>query len=339
MFNLKVLSKEDTEKLLEMNQVLDVVEEVYKLKSQDNTVVFPLVFHEFEPGVADMDIKSGWLKGSDIFGLKLVSWFGENVKKDLPALIGTILILDSKTGIPIGLLDGAHITGMRTGAAGALGAKYLARKNSETLLIVGAGHIATFQIAATLLTFPNIKNVLIYDGLNYETAEKMADNINTVLKKNFNFETPEHVSFSAVKDIKEATGQSDIIITVTPSKNPIIMKEWVKPGTHFSCIGADMSGKEEIDPEIFRNAKVFVDDIEQCINVGEIEIPVSKGILPKDKIAGELGDIILNKATGRENQEQITVFDATGTALLDLLTGKLALENAGNNGMGTTVNL
>lgn len=339
MFDIKVLSKEDTEKLLKMNDVIGVVENVYKSKSEDKTSVFPLIFEEFEPGVADMDIKSGWLKESNIFGLKLVSWFGENVKKGLPALVGTIMVMDSRTGVPIGILDGAHITGMRTGAAGALGAKYLARANSETLLIVGAGHVSTFLIAASLLLLPKIKRVMIYDPMNYDTALNKVKTIVDILKDNFGIDLDGRVNFTAVSDIKEATGKSDIIITVTPSKKPIIMKEWVNPGTHLSCIGADMSGKEEIDPEIFRGARVFGDDINQCINVGETEIPLSLGIINKEDIAGEIGDIIIGKTMGRENDDQITIFDATGIALLDLATANLALEEAKKASMGSTVNL
>jgi len=339
MFDIKVLNKEETEKVLKMSEVISVVENVYRLKSQGDTVVFPLIFHEFNPGVADMDIKSGWLKGSEIFGLKVVSWFGENPKKGLPALIGIIMILDATTGAPIGLVDGTHITGMRTGAAGAIGAKCLARENSGNLLIVGAGHIATFQIAATLMVLPNITNVMIYDPLDYKNAEKMASSIRSTLYEDFGITAGNSVTFQAVEDIQAATRKSDIIITVTPSKKPIIQKEWVRKGTHFSCIGADMSGKEEIDPTIFEDARVFVDDIEQCINVGEIEIPVAKGILKKEDIAGEIGDILTGKVPGRESDDQITVFDATGTALLDLLTGKLALDAADRLGIGASVKL
>jgi alanine dehydrogenase len=339
MFDLRVLNKNETKEVLSMNDVIQTVEEVYRLKAEGSTTVFPLIFHEFNPGVADMDIKSGWLKGHDIFGLKVVSWFGENEKKGLPALIGTILILDATTGAPLGLLDGSHITGMRTGASGAIGAKYLARSESENLLVVGAGHIATFEIAATLLLFPSIKNVMIYAPLHSEHAERMAVSIRNTLDEEFSITVSPEINFKAVTDIENAVRNSDIIITVTPSRKPLIKKEWVKAGTHFSCVGADMSGKEEIDPEIFAGARVFTDDTDQCIHVGEIEIPVAEGILKREAIAGEIGDIMIKKTTGRENKEQITVFDTTGTALLDLLTGKLALDSAGKKGIGCTVKL
>ncbi len=338
MFELKVLNAESAEKVLKVDEVVEAVEGVYKQKSDDDTVVFPLIFHEFSPGVADMDIKSGWVKGNKIFGLKLVSWFGENAAKGLPALVGAILVMDAETGLPKGILDGSYITAIRTGASGAIGAKALARKDSKTLMLVGAGHVATFQIAATLSIMPRIEKVYVYDGLSQENAEKFAADMPKTMAEKFDIDASK-VIFEAVTDLPKATADSDIIITVTPSREPIIKKDWVKPGTHFSCIGSDMSGKEEIDPEIVGSARVFVDDIPQCINVGEIEIPIKKGFLKPEEIAGEIGDVLTGKVAGRENSEQITVFDATGTALLDLVTGDLALSKAAQIGEVQTADL
>lgn len=127
MFNVKILSKEDIMQVIEMQPVMQCVEEVYKLKSEGDTVVWPTTFYEFDPGHADMDIKSGYLKGAKIFGHKTVSWFGANKEKGLPDLVGVIVVFDATNGLPIGILDGGYITGLRTGAAGAIGAKYLAR--------------------------------------------------------------------------------------------------------------------------------------------------------------------------------------------------------------------
>lgn len=338
MLEMKVLKMEDTVKVLKMKDVIETIEEVYRAQSAGASAIYPLITEEFVPGSAEMDIKSGWLKDAGIYGLKSVSWFEQNEKVGLPALLGTILIFDAKTGAPVGLLDGSHITGIRTGAAGAIGAKLLAREDAKNLLIVGAGHVATFQAAATLLSFPGLEKVMVYDGLDYDNADRFAKNLRGTLAADFGMENVK-AEFTAVKDIAEAVGQSDIIITVTPSREPIIKKEWVKPGTHFSCIGSDMAGKEEIDPQIFAGAKVFVDDIEQCINVGEIEIPIKKNIMNRENISGIIGDIITGKVSGRENDEQITVFDATGTALLDLLTGMLAIKEAEKQGLGQIIEL
>lgn len=349
MFKVKVLNQEVIEKTLDMKQVIEAVEKVYKLKSQSKADVWPMVFHEFEPGVADMDIKSGYLTDAEIYGLKLVSWYGDNEKKGLPALIGTTLVFDMTTGAPIGLLSAEHVTGMRTGAAGAIGAKYLARGGSENFLMVGTGHQASFQIAATLIAMNNIKKVRIYDPMNFEKAQELEGKIKDILRDKFlcHYEETDiydeiknklDVDFEAVDSIEDAVKLSDVIITATPSRNPMIMKEWVKPGTHISCIGSDMSGKQEIDERIFGIARVFVDDHNQAKNVGETEIPAKKGIIKDDNIS-EIGDLIIGKLSGRVDENDITIFDSTGIALQDLMVSKLALDTAKAKNLGEEVML
>ncbi len=351
MSKIKVFNQEVIEKILDMKSVIKVVEEVYTLKSEGKTELFPMVFHEFERGVADMDIKSGHIKDADIFGLKLVSWFGENPKKNLPPLFGTTMLFDSKTGRPLAILDAEYITGMRTGAAGAIGAKYLARRDSENLLMVGAGHQAIFQITATLIVMDNIKTVRIYDAVNHSNAVDLSRSIKEKIMNRFLSKYEEgseiykelhkkfDVKFEAVSDIKEAVGLSDIIISATPSRKPMIMREWVKKGTHFSCVGADMEGKQEIDENIFSIARVYVDDINQAVNVGETEIPIKAGSITKEDIIGEIGDVITERKEGRKSNDDITIYDTTGIALQDLLTSKLVLDIAHQRGLGVEVEL
>ena len=262
-----------------------------------------------------MDIKSGYLPEQHIFGHKTVAFMEANVQKGLPDLVGLIAVFSSETGMPLGLVDGSSVTGMRTGAAGAIGAKYLARKNSQNALIVGTGNQAPFQIAALLKVFPTLETIRIANPHNAGHAAAFASKIRAMLQTDFAIEAAS-VTFEGVSDLQEAVSDSDIIITITPSHTPLIQKEWVKPGTHFSCIGADMAGKEEIDSQIFEDAIVFV----------EIEIPLKQGTLSEDRICGELGDLILGKAAGRKSDTDITVFDSTGMALLDLAVADFLLK-------------
>ncbi len=332
MFEIQVLSKEDISKILRMNKVIDVVESVYKSKSEGMTDVWPTVFYDFNPGRADMDIKSGYLKSKQLFGHKTVTWFGANAEKNLPTLIGMIAVFDAETGVPIGITDASYITGMRTGAAGALGAKYLARKNSENLLIVGAGNQAIFQIAAVLTVIPDIKKVRVA-ALNPSKTKKFVESISHKLQNDFEISTP-GIIFEHAVDLESAVKESDIIISVTPAREPIIKRDWVQKGTHLSCIGADMEGKQEIDSEIMSSSIIFVDDIAHCKDAGEIEIPLKQGVISEKDIVGEIGDLILNKVTGRTSEDQITIFDATGMALLDIATAQVALNAAKETGLG-----
>lgn len=337
MFKVKVLNQAVLEEVLEMDMVIEAIEQVYTLKAENKTSLFPMVFHEFNPGVADMDIKSGHLKGADIFGLKLVSWFGENSKKDLPLLIGTTMIFDANTGAPQAILNADHITGMRTGAAGAIGAKYLAKKDAKTFLMVGTGHVAQFEIAATLLAIPGIETVKIYDPMSEERTRAYTETIKDKLSDKFSIN--KDISFEAVTDLEAAVGSSDIIITATPSRAAMIKKDWVQAGTHISCVGADMEGKQEIDEHLFKGNIVVVDDIGQAISVGETETAYKAGLIDQTSIYSEMGDIILKNKPGRTSDEDITIFDTTGIALQDLMTSKIALELADKKNLGITIDL
>lgn len=337
MFKVKVLNQAVLEEVLEMETVIEAIEQVYTLKAENKTTLFPMVFHEFNPGVADMDIKSGHLKGADIFGLKLVSWFGENKEKDMPLLIGTTMIFDANTGAPKAILNADHITGMRTGAAGAIGAKYLAKKDAKTFLMVGTGHVAQFEIAATLLAVDSIDHLKIYDPMSEETTQAYAATIKDKLKEKFNIKKDIHIE--AVSKLEEAVKQSDIIITATPSRAAMIKKEWVQPGTHISCVGADMEGKQEIDERLFADNIVIVDDIPQAISVGETETAYKAGLITEETIYSEMGDIILKTKEGRTSDQDITIFDTTGIALQDLMTSKIALELAEKKNLGVTIDL
>ncbi|CAH2715885.1 Delta(1)-pyrroline-2-carboxylate reductase [Neobacillus rhizosphaerae] len=337
MFDIRILSKEDVTKIITMQQVIEVVESVYKAKSESLTDVWPTVFYEFNRGKADLDIKSGYLKSKQLFGHKTVTWFGDNAEKGIPTLIGMIAVFDAETGMPLGMTDAAYITGMRTGAAGALGAKYLAREDAENLLIVGAGNQAIFQIAATLTTMPTIKKVRVA-AQQLANAKSFVEGIHYKLQHQFGISI-DNITFEAVEDLEKAVHDSHIIITITPSRKPIIKKEWLKIGTHISCIGADMVGKQEIDAEILTSSLLFVDDTKHCKEVGEIEIPLKQGVINETNIIGELGDLIVGKVKGRTSNEQITVFDATGMALLDIATADMALKQAEKNELGTKTNI
>ncbi len=332
-----VLNKAEVMQVIEMAPTIDAVENVYKMKSAGEAVAWPTVFHIFEEGVRDMDIRSGYLPEAHIFGHKTIGFFGGNTEKGLPTLMATLCLFDEFTGAPIGILDGSFITCVRTGAAGAIGAKYLARKDSKTLFVLGAGNIAAYQIAATIVCFPDLERVYIADLIAPDNAERFAAGICSRLKDELGIDAS-GIEFIATNDPAETVPQSDIVITVTPSREPVIKKEWIRPGMHFSTVGSDMEGKEELDPEIFRGAKVFVDDMAHCLEAGETEIPVKKGVIAAEDVH-EIGELLMGKVEGRTSDDDITIFDPAGMALLDIAAGKVAIELAQQKGMGSTVEL
>ncbi|MDD3289883.1 MAG: ornithine cyclodeaminase family protein, partial [Eubacteriales bacterium] len=311
-----ILNREEVKRVIDMREVIDKVRNVYQLKTQGKSVIWPLVNHEFVDEHAAMDIRSGYIKGEQLHGLKMLNNFPDNKEKGLPPFNGIMMVYDSNTGIPVGIMDASYITCVRTGAAGALGVDSLARKDAKTLMLLGAGKQSSFQIAATLILRPMIDTVYIVDPVNHQQAKDLAAAIKEQLKTDFDV-NGDYVTFIAEESTETAVRNSDAIITITPSRKPIIMKEWVRPGTHFSCIGSDMETKQEIESAIFAGARIFADDIDQCIRVGEMEIPLLQGVINKEDIAGEIGDLLSGNVPGRQSDQETTIFDATGLYILD----------------------
>lgn len=336
---VKILGRRELEQVLELPKVIEGVRTAYRLKAAGETAVWPLVAHDFQEQGAVMDIRSGAVMGEvQVHGLKMLNNFPRNREQGLPPFNGMLMLFDSRMGLPLGVLDAAYVTCMRTGAAGAVGAAALAREDAETLTVLGAGKQAMFQIAAVSTALPGIRRVFVADPLDQDNERAFAAACGDRLRRDFGIEARE-LSILPAGDLARAVGQSDIVITVTPSRAPVIRREWVRPGTHFSCIGADMEGKEEIDPELFRGARVFADDLDQCVRVGEMELPVKQGILTREQVAGEIGQVLAGQIPGRTGREQITIFDATGLALLDLITGRQAVEAARERGVGLTADI
>lgn len=338
MTQIKILNEEDIKKIITMDMSIKAVENAYSQKNNDKATVWPLVFYEYEHNVFDLDISSGNLIDSNAYGLKLISYNENNVNKNLPKVNATSLVFNSITGEPAALLNAAPITSYRTGAAAAIGAKYLARENSKNLLIVGCGNIALYSIVATLITMPNIEKVYICNPNNPTALEKRVEEIKTdVVKLLAESDYSLKAEFEGITDVEYATRNSDIIITTTPSEKALIKNEWVKDGTHFSCMGACMQGKQEIDDLIFSRAVVYADDEKQCIKSGEMQTAFKNNII--SSIDGEIGEVILNKKKGRESDTDITIFDSTGLFLQDLATSMELIEKAKKENIGIDVNL
>lgn len=333
MTNIKILNKENIESLIDMQMVIRAVENAYAQKSESKGSVWPLVFYEYEHNVFDLDIRSGNLDNDNLYGFKLISYNENNPGNNLPKVYATSMIFDSKTGMPLALLNAEPITVYRTGAAAGIGAKYLARKNSEQLLIVGCGNIVPYCIAATLITVPSIKKVYISNPHNIETAQRrlpeIIKTVSDILSKS-NLELTAEINI--VDNLEETTKLSDVIVTCTPSETAMIKQEWVKEGTHFSCMGAGMPNKQEIDEKVFTISQTFADDIKQCLEVGEAQTARRKNLI--SSFDGEIGDLILGKIIGRKDDKDITLFDSTGIFLQDLavsleLLRKANIENIG----------
>lgn len=344
-----ILNYDEVMSVLDMRSVIEGVERAYAYKSSGRARLFPLICHSFQDGAAEFDIKSGSIDAAGIFGMKLVTYFSGNSQLGLPVLSGTVLIFNRSTGQLEAVMDGARITNMRTGAAGAVGAKHLARANSRRLLMVGAGTQAINLIMATMEVMESIEKVTVHDPLSFEKACQFAGTLRERMMREYVSryqDTPYYerlkarldIEYAPSGDLQAACGEADIILTATPSRKALIMSDWVKPGTHLSCIGADMEGKQELDEALLGRSRVFADDISQVLKVGECEKAYRDGILKQADIT-EIGQVILGAAPGRVRDDDITIFDSTGIAIQDLITAQAVLKRSVDRRIGTRVQI
>ena len=322
-----ILNQKQVEKLIPLSKIKEVVncvEDAFYDYGKGSVQMPPKTYLYFEEYNGDLRVMPSFSPKLKLAGTKIVNVHPENPKKGLLTVMAAIILNDAKTGIPIAMLDGTYITGVRTGAAGAVAAKYLARKDARTLGVVGAGQQAIYQIAA-ILKVRNIKEIFVSD-INERAIKK--------LKKIL---TKEKIKIQEAS-LKEAV-QKDIVVTTTPLRKPIVKEEWILPGTHINAIGADAEGKEELDPELLKQAKVVIDDWTQASHSGEINVALKKGVINKNDIYGSLGEIVAKKKLGRKNAQEITIFDSTGLAIQDLYTASLVYKKAKNKKIGKEINL
>jgi alanine dehydrogenase len=256
-----------------------------------------------------------YLEEQDITGVKIVNVHPDNPKKGLPTVMALVILNSTETGAPLAIMDGTYLTDMRTGAAGGVAVKHLARRSAKTVGFVGTGNQARTQLRAI--------NEII--DIHEIKATSVSEKQTLAFKDDMELEI--ECEITAKKSIKEVC-DCDILVTTTPSREPIVMDEWISEGTHINAIGADAPGKEEIDPRILKRARIVVDDISQASHSGEINVPFSKGLLSEKDIFCELGEVITGKKKARTNDTDITVFDSTGLAIQDVVTANMVYQKA-----------
>lgn len=240
----------------------------------------------------------------------------------VPNSIGTILLFDARSCALICIMDGSLITGLRTGASGAVSVKALARKNARTIASIGTGNQARMQIRA------------VNERMKIEKIHAWSRTPESLSRYKTDIQREFGIPVIVASSKKEAVEQADILIT-TRGKGELVEADLVKPGTHIVTIGTDQRGKQELDPELFRNAKIIVDSISQCTEKGETWHLLNKNIIANDDIHGEIGAVLLGRKPGRESDDAITIFDSTGVAIQDNTTASKIYQNAIARNVGT----
>ncbi len=325
MAEVLVLSDRDVADIVSFEENLRMVEQAFADHSAGRSRVFPVVREEIKEHGGIFGIKSGYLPGQEALGFKAGGFWSGNKAAGLTNHQSVMVLFTPQTGQPCALVAANFVTQVRTAASGAIGCKYLARPDSAVLALIGAGQQGRNQLAAALRVLPRIATIYLYDAVP-AAAAAMAGELAA---------GPRKIAVAATAE--EACRGADVIITAASSYRPIVMAGWVKPGTHINAVGTDTRGKQELDANLFAGAKVVVDDTAQCIYLGECQHPYDAGIITRQSIHAEIGEIIAGAKPGRTAADGITIYDTTGVAVQDLATAGYAYEQARTRGIGQWV--
>lgn len=304
--------------LLGMEDYIEAVEAAHRSHAEGNFIATNLVHADAPNG--EYHIKTGGIIGENAYyGLKANGGFFNNrAKHGLPNILGIIYLSNAENAYPLAIFESSLISKMRTAAATAVAAKYLAPKGAIRLGIIGYGNQAEAHIEA-LQCVCAIESITI-SGRNQEKAKAFVEKMNAQL------------SIPVRLDSIEATCKGgNVLVTCTPATTPFVQKEWIQKGTFIAAIGADSPGKQELAPTLFAEAKIVGDIKSQIIKVGESQHAIQQGILSEAAIHGELGALIQGDIEGRTSEDEITIYDSTGTALQDIACAAYIYEKLKDN--------
>ena len=318
-----LLTQKEIKKLLPIQKTLSIVEASFRAHGLGKVLLPPKLYLTL-PKTGDFRAMPAYLSSPECCGIKWVNVHPQNRLRHLPTVMALIILNDPATGFPLAVLDGTYITQMRTGAGGGVAARYMARRDSAVLGLVGCGAQAETQLLFISKLF-RLKKVKFW-GLTEADRIKFYGK----MKKS-------GLPLQPTDTARETVIDSDIVVTTTPSTRPIVHRDWVKPGTHINAIGADAKGKEELEVSLLKVSRIVIDDWHQASESGEINVPFAKGMISKKNIYGSLGEIVCGKKKGRMNRSEITVFDATGLAIQDVSVAWVVYHEAKRRGIGKEI--
>ena len=319
-----ILGRTDMIGLLSPAEYVAGVEQAYRMHGEGRFTMEPKGHIVLDKYPGEWEAMPSYIEEPEAAACKWVSIREQNRERfGLPTVFSILIYTHPETGFPLAICDGSYHTVMRTGAAGAVSAKWLARPDSKRLAIVGAGHMAEGTLATC-------NEVFDWEEVRVWSRTK------ATLEAFVQAQAPKYpgLAIRPLLDLEEAVTGADVVVTITPARGPIVRDAWIGPGTHIAAVGADKGGDQELESAILGRARIFVDDIRQCRNDGEINVPLADGTLTEDDIAGEIGEVVAGKTPGRTSETEITVFDSTGIALQDSAIVPLEYERAVAAGVG-----
>ena len=322
-----LLSKKDIQQVFTMKDAIEADKIAFKTIVQEKADI-PLRTVISAPKYdANFLFMPAYAPELDVASFKNVNIFPKNAQQNLPTAPAQVLLIDGKTGITKAILDGTYVTQLRTGAASGTAFEVLGKKECKIGALIGTGGQAACQLEAMLVA-RNLEEVRVYSR-NQERTEQFVKEMQEELKSY-------GAKIVAAASSDEAIDNADLIITVTPSTVPVFDGSKVKPGATISCVGAYQHHMQELDPvALTRASKIYFDSKEAVLSeAGDITIPLKEGIITEDDFTGDIGEVLVGKLVGRENDEEIIVFESVGVAIQDLVTAKMIYDKALEKGVG-----
>jgi ectoine utilization protein EutC len=305
---------------------VEVVERAFAALATGKVVMPPVLSMEIEDAHGEVDVKTAYIPGFDGFAIKVSPGFFDNPKLGLPSLNGLMILFSARTGLVEALLlDNGYLTDVRTAAAGAVAAKHLAPAGVETAGVIGTGVQARLQVAAARLVSP-FARALVWGRDKGKAAACAADLMDRL-----------GIDARAEPDPARLVAESQLVVTTTPARSPVLLAEWLHPGLHVTAMGSDQAGKNEVEPAALARADLYVADrVSQCAALGELRSAVAAGLMAADTVP-ELGAIVTGGVAGRTSDDQITICDLTGTGAQDTAIASHAVALARRAGAGRTI--
>ncbi len=315
-----ILSRKEVRNLLTAQECLMAVENAFKLYGNGKTSPPGILGIQANGGAFHM--KAGILNlERNYFVMKSNGNFPGNKKNDLPTIQGVIIVADADDGRLLAIMDSIEITIIRTGAATGVAAKYLSRENSKTATIIGCGNQGKISVQM-LMQVRKLEKIFLYD-LDKTVAVRLREE----LKAADAFEQGEP-AIEIANDWPDATKNSDIVVTCTPSKKAFLSHEHISPGAFIAAVGSDNDDKQEVKPALLSKSKIVCDVTAQCATIGELHHALEDRVLKNENVYAELGEVIAGKKPGRTSKDEIIIFDSTGMALQDVAAAAIVYERA-----------
>jgi len=322
-----LLSRRDVAGVLGVRDCIDAVERAFLLHAAGETIP-PGVLGAHVDGGGFHVKTAGLTEGRPIFVAKVNANFpGNPARHGLPTIQGVVALFDAECGRLLALLDSIEITSLRTAAASAVAAKHLAREDAAVATVCGCGEQGRSQLRALLAVRP-IRRVMAFDA-DARVAERYAAEMARELE----------IEVRAVGDLAAAARQSDVVVTCTTARRWILGRGDVQPGAFVAAVGADNPEKQEIEPALMAASAVVVDVLAQCERIGDLHHAVAAGAMTRDDVTAELADVVSGRRPGRRHEDDVVIFDSTGTALQDVAAAWIAYERALAAGVGVTIDL